>query len=66
MVEIVPKTAFIFFVARGSVYGVETQLSLAFDSGFIEEIDLKTLVLKIETTRKLLNGFINYYQKLIK
>jgi four helix bundle protein len=55
-----------FYVARGSVYEVETQLYLAFDLGFIEEIDLKTLLLKLEITRKLLNGFINYYQKLVK
>lgn len=55
-----------FYVARGSVYEVETQLYLASDLGFIEEIDLKTLLLKLETTRKLLNGFINYYQKLVK
>lgn len=48
-----------FYVARGSVYEVETQLYLASDLGFIEEIDLKTLLLKLETTRKLLNGFIN-------
>lgn len=55
-----------FYIARGSVYEVETQLYLAFDLEFIEEIDLKTLLLKLETTRKLLNGFINYYQKLVK
>ena len=62
-----PKDSIQFFnVARGSVYEVETQLYLASDLGFIEEIDLKTLLLKLETTRKLLNGFINYYQKLVK
>ena len=37
-----------FYVARGSVYEVETQLYLAFDLGFIEEIDLKTLLLNLK------------------
>jgi len=55
-----------FYIARGSVYEVETQLYLAFDLNFISEIELKSLLIKLETTRKLLNGFINYYQTLVK
>jgi four helix bundle protein len=55
-----------FFIARGSIYEVETQLYLAFDLDFITEINLKALLFKLETARKLLNGFINYYQKLVK
>jgi four helix bundle protein len=44
-----PKDSIQFFnVARGSVYEVETQLYLAFDLGFIEEIDLKTLLLNLK------------------
>ncbi len=55
-----------FYIARGSIYEVETQLYLGFDLNFINEANLKIILLKLEITRKLLNGFINYYQKLVK
>jgi len=55
-----------FYIARGSIYEVETQLYLAFDLDFISETYLSVLFEKIETTRKLLNGFIKYYQTLVK
>nr|WP_316796677.1 four helix bundle protein [Pedobacter agri] len=64
--EIIRKTVFSFYIARGSIYEVETQLYLAFDLDFISEIDLMALLEKLETTRKLLNGFIKYYQTLVK
>ncbi len=53
-----------FFVARGSIYEIETQLYIAFDLGFINETSLANLISKLETTRKLLHGFIKYYQQL--
>jgi len=53
-----------FFIARGSVYELETQLYLSFDLGYIDENSLKEFLLKIEVSRKLLNGFIKYYQSL--
>lgn len=55
-----------FFIARGSVYEIETQLFLAFDLDFIDNMALTTLLAKLEITRKLLNGFIKYYQSLVK
>lgn len=55
-----------FYIARGSIYEVETQLYLSFDLDFISEIDLIAVLEKLETTRKLLNGFIKYYQTLVK
>ena len=55
-----------FYIARGSIYEVETQLYLSYDLYFITELDLKAILMKLETTRKLLNGFINYYQTLIE
>lgn len=55
-----------FYIARGSIYEVETQLYLAFDLDFISETYLSVLLEKLETTRKLLNGFIKYYQTLVK
>jgi len=53
-----------FFIARGSIYELETQLYLAFDLDFINEITLEILLLKLETTRRLLHGFIKYYKQL--
>lgn len=55
-----------FFIARGSIYELETQLYIAFDQNYIDESKLKTTLIRLETTRKLLNGFINYYQSLAK
>lgn len=55
-----------FFIARGSIYELETQLYISFDQEYIDEIALKSSLQKLETTRKLLNGFIKYYQQLIK
>lgn len=55
-----------FFIARGSIYELETQLYISFDQKYIDELTLKSTLLKLETTRKLLNGFIKYYQQLVK
>ncbi|KQC01379.1 four helix bundle protein [Pedobacter sp. Hv1] len=55
-----------FFIARGSIYELETQLYISFDQNYIDELKLKTTLIRLETTRKLLNGFINYYQSLVK
>jgi four helix bundle protein len=55
-----------FFIARGSLYEMETQLYLALDLDFINEIDLSCLLEKLEITRRLSNGFIKYYQSLGK
>lgn len=55
-----------FFIARGSIYELETQLYISFDQNYIDEIILNSTIQKLETTRKLLNGFIKYYQQLVK
>jgi four helix bundle protein len=55
-----------FFIARGSIYELETQLYISFDQHYIDEVTLKSILQKLETTRKLLNGFIKYYQQLVK
>lgn len=55
-----------FFIARGSIYELETQLYISFDQNYIDDITLEFILQKIEITRKLLNGFIKYYQQLIK
>lgn len=53
-----------FYIARGSIYELETQLYLSFDLEYIVEVELNELLKLTETTRKLLNGFIKYYQQI--
>ncbi len=53
-----------FFIARGSAYELETQLYLAFDLSFINENIFDEVLLQIGKVRKLLNGFINYFESL--
>jgi len=55
-----------FFIARGSLYELETQIYIAFDQSYLTEVLFKELLNKIEITRKLLSGFIKYYQQLFK
>lgn len=52
-----------FFIARGSLYELETQLILASDLDLISAIDLKSIMDHMIRCKKLLNGFINYFQK---
>jgi four helix bundle protein len=60
-----PKDSIQFFhIARGSVYELETQLYLSFDQDYLDNTALKADLEKIVQCKKLLNGFINYYQKL--
>jgi four helix bundle protein len=53
-----------FYIARGSLYELETQLYLCLDQNYINSDDFKMCLEKIEVCQKLLSGFINYYQKL--
>ena len=52
-----------FFVARGSLYELETQLILSSDLNFLPASDFDEISNQITRCKKLLNGFINYYQK---
>lgn len=52
------------YISRGSLYELETQLFLALDQNFISETHLNEIISQIESCKKLLNGFINYYKKL--
>ncbi len=61
-----PKESIHFFhISRGSLYELETQLYLSHDLDFITENCLNDFLIKIEDCKKLLNGFIRYYQDLI-
>ncbi len=53
-----------FYISRGSLFELETQLYLSFDQNYIDEPTLKALIENATTCKKLLNGFINYYQTL--
>ncbi len=60
-----PKDSIQFFhIARGSIYELETQLYLGFDQSYIDENALQSGLERVIHCKKLLNGFINYYQKL--
>jgi len=52
-----------FFISRGSLYEVETQLILAADLEIITETELKQVMEQVTRCKKLLNGFINYFQQ---
>ena len=54
------------FIARGSLYELETQLYLAFDQNYLKESKMNTIFGEIVECKKLLNGFINYYKGLGK
>jgi len=54
----------LFFIARGSLYEVETQMIIAFDLSYLSKEDLALTQTKIKSCKRLLNGFINYYQNL--
>ena len=58
------ETIHFLYIAKGSLQEVETQLYLSFDLCYMSEIELKNILEKITSNRKLLNGFINYYKKL--
>lgn len=50
-----------FYIGRGSLYEVETQLYLSLDLHYLSEADLNQILVQLETVRKLLNGLIRYY-----
>ncbi len=57
-------TLHFLFIARGSAYELETQFYVSFDLKYISDDQLKSVLDKITECKKLLNGFINYYQTL--
>jgi four helix bundle protein len=57
------ETIHFLFIARGSLYELETQLYLANDQNYITKEELNTILEQVVTCKKLLNGFINYYKK---
>jgi four helix bundle protein len=50
------------YIAKGSLYEIETQVFLAYDLKYIDEIKTIFIQDKIEKCRRLLYGLINYYK----
>ena len=58
----VKDTLRFFYISRGSLYEVEAQLIISKELNFISEEQLKEILLRCTTCKKLLNGFINYHK----
>lgn len=50
-------------ISRGSSYELKTQCFLALDQIYINETQFNEVFVLIQTCKRLLNGFINYYKK---
>ncbi len=59
------ETIHFLHISRGSLYELETQFYIALDQKYIEENNFNIALSQIQICKKLLNGFINYYKKLI-
>ncbi|MDQ7797662.1 MAG: four helix bundle protein [Candidatus Edwardsbacteria bacterium] len=51
-----------FYIARGSLYELETQLYLSFDQKFINSAQLEHALEKVTECKKLLHGYIKYFK----
>lgn len=52
----------LLYISRGSLYEVETQSIVACDLNYMGEDDLESLMGRVENCKRLLNGFIRYYE----
>lgn len=58
-------TIYFLHISRGSLYELETQYYLALDQKYIDENNFNIAFVQIQLCKKLLNGFINYYKKIV-
>ena len=58
------ETLHFLHISRGSLYELETQCYLALDQKYIDENNCTIILNQVQTSKKLLNGFINYYKKI--
>ena len=56
------ETIHFLYIAKGSLFELETQMYLAFDLEYISEDQLKVILEQLTSCKKLLNGFINYFK----
>ena len=52
------------YISRGSLFELETQLYISVDQHFITQEEFNSISEQIQTCKKLLNGFINYFRKI--
>ena len=52
-----------FFIARGSLYELETQIYLSFDLNYINKTECDSCLNLVSKCRKILAGFINYFKE---
>ncbi len=53
-----------FYIARGSLFEIETQLYVAFDENYLSETEFNKALEEVLHCKKLLQGFIKYYKGL--
>ncbi len=53
-----------FFVARGSLYELETQVYIATDQNYIKADESEVVLGEVTKCKQLINGFISYYKSL--
>lgn len=51
------------YIARGSLYELETQLFLSSDQDYLEEDNLNSLLDLITECKKLIHGYVNYLKR---
>ena len=51
------------FIARGSLYEIETQVYVALDLNYLNQETTEALLAQITSCKKLLHGFINHYRQ---
>ncbi len=52
-----------FYIARGSLFELEAQCYISFDQDFVNKTEFLKLINLISECKKILNGFINYFEK---
>ena len=55
-------TVSFIFIARGSLYEIETQLLIANELKYLDADKLRPILLEVDQCKKLLNGFIRYLE----
>jgi len=55
------ETIQFLYISKGSLYELETQFFLASDLGYLNGLQLESIMKNIEECKKLISGFINYY-----
>ena len=54
----------IFYIARGSLYEVETQLYVALDQEYVKQEAFDEIMAEVTSCKQMLNGLIKYFKGL--